>query len=118
MRKTKYDIGDWVFCSNFVTFTWDGTDTQDSNRAFRVLKFHPVMFVGQICGATYKSVGELIRNKYPNMHGGYYYGRTALKISKTYLVYKVTRGMTNNPVYVLPEDISASSSNFTFKLPF
>lgn len=97
----RFKIGDWVSVKAVVRFVW-------KDKGEKAIERECVQFDGQIVGATYKKTGHL-ECGYHSYDGEY--EPAYFSPNKTVFVWKVVRGITNKPLYVLPEDVVSIEFN-------
>ena len=92
--KQEYKVGDWVHVIAAVRFDYSYCDDRRWAR-IRRLNRKPCWFDGKIVGARYRQLGERV-----------YHGQgTSFTQKGTQFVWLVSRGVTNAPVDVLPDDL-------------
>jgi hypothetical protein len=110
--NTVFKIGDYVWCEETVSMV------REDNK--KILVKNPAKFSGWVVGVTRRFEGEVV----PEKRTRHYLTKDEVKpayfrAKKSYLVYKVARGMMNTPVEVLEEDLAFDldeKSSFTAPL--
>ena len=98
--NTPFKLGDYVWCEESVSVVRKGNK--------KVLVKKPAKFNGWIIGVTRRFEGDIVPERVIKRH---FFGKEEVRpayfvAQKSYLVYKVARGMMNTPIEVLEEDLA------------
>jgi hypothetical protein len=95
MNKKRFKIGDWVHISKIATRTQ--RTIENVRRSVLITTAQPTVVSGQIIGIKQFTTGKIA-------HGGEF-ERNYLYETTTHVVWAVSHGMMNKPIFAFDEDV-------------